>query len=401
LTARRRVSPVGCHAPFDAMVSQTWTDGDAIHGWRGVRANLIRLNAERGVPMTAYHRQSLFWGAVALSVGILLWSLRPVLTPFLLGAMIAYILQPGVEWLVRHRAPRGLAALIMICLFALLVTSFILLVFLVIQKEGPELTKQVPSLAAKLDAMLKPRLAFLGINYSLDLANVREALAAHLLAGEHGAALAVWRYLCTSGNMMISVVANVVLVPLVLFYLLYDRHEAFERMESFVPRRWLARTRDFVAEIDHMMSQYLRGQLLVVAILAVFYPAALTIAGLNIALPVGLLTALAVFIPYIGFATALTLALLAATLQFGDWYGIGAVVIVYWIGQILESVVLTPRFVGERIGLHPLAVIFSLLAFGKLFGFFGVLLALPASAIFALALRELRRRYLTSALYRA
>ncbi|MCO4876965.1 AI-2E family transporter [Paraburkholderia caribensis] len=349
--------------------------------------------------MTAYHRQSLFWGALALSAVFLLWSLRPVLTPFLLGAIIAYVLQPGVEWLVRHRVPRGLAALVMIAFFALLATSIVLLVFVVVQKEGPELTRHVPSFAARLDAALRPRLALLGLSYSLDMANAREALAAHLIAGEHNVAIAVLQYLCTGGNMVISVAEDLLLVPLVLFYLLYDRHEAFERMESFVPRRWLARTRDFAAEIDHMMSQYLRGQVLVVAILAVFYPAALALAGLKIALPIGLLTAFAVFIPYIGFATALALALLAACLQFGDWYGVGAVVVVYATGQILESVILTPRLVGERIGLHPLAVIFALLAFGKLFGFFGVLLALPASAAFALALRELRRRYLTSALY--
>ncbi|MGF6743126.1 AI-2E family transporter [Paraburkholderia atlantica] len=351
--------------------------------------------------MTNYHRQSLIWGAVALSAGILLWSLRAVLTPFLLGAMIAYILQPGVEWLARHRTPRGLAALLMISVFALVITSVALLAFLVIQQEVPEFARQVPSLAAKLEAILKPRLAWLGVSYSLDLASVRDWVAAHLIASEQGAALTVWRYLGTSGNVMIAVVGNAVLVPLVLFYLLYDRHEAFARLESFVPPRWLDRTRDFVAEIDHMMSQYLRGQLLVVAILAAFYPVALALAGLSVALPVGLLTAFAVFIPYFGFASALAMALLAALLQFHDWYGLGAVIVVYGVGQILESAILTPRFVGERIGLHPLAVIFSLLAFGKLFGFFGVLLALPASAVFASALRELRRRYLTSTFYQA
>ncbi|MGF6541256.1 AI-2E family transporter [Paraburkholderia youngii] len=349
--------------------------------------------------MTVYHRQSLFWGAVALAAGILLWVLRPVLTPFLLGAMIAYVLQPGVEWLVRHRAPRGLAAFVMISLFASLVLLLVLLVFAVIQREGPELAKELPSLAAKLDAALKPRLAFLGINHSLDLAHVRDALAARLTSGEHGAVLAVWQYLRTSGNVMFSLVGNAVLVPVVLFYLLYDRHKALERMESFVPRRWLGKTRHFVAEIDQMLAQYLRGQLLVVVILAVFYPAALAIAGLDIALPVGLLTAFAVFVPYIGFSTALVLALLAAFLQFGNWYGFAAVAVIYGIGQILESVVLTPRLVGERIGLHPLAVIFSLLAFGQLFGFFGVLLALPVSAVVVSALRELRRGYLASALY--
>ncbi|REE23554.1 putative PurR-regulated permease PerM [Paraburkholderia sp. BL27I4N3] len=349
--------------------------------------------------MTAHHRQSLFWGAVALTAGVLLWILRPVLTPFLLGAMIAYVLQPGVEWLVRHRTPRGLAAFLMISLFASLVLLFIFLVFVVIQREGPELAKQVPSLAAKLDATLKPQLAHLGINYSLDLAHVRYALTARLISGEHGAVLAVWQYVRTSGNMMISLVGNAVLVPLVLFYLLYDRHEAIERMESFVPRRWLGRTRHFVAEIDQILAQYLRGQLLVVVILAVYYPTVLAIAGLDIALPVGLLTALAVFVPYIGFSTATILALLAAFLQFGNWYGFAAVAVVYGLGQVLESVVLTPRLVGERIGLHPLTVIFSLLAFGQLFGFFGVLLALPVSAVVVSALRELRRGYLASALY--
>lgn len=349
--------------------------------------------------MTVYHRQSLFWGAVALSAGVLLWNLRPVLTPFLLGAIIAYVLQPGVEWLVRHRTPRGLAALIMISVFTSLIALLILLAFAVIEKEGPELTRQIPLMMAKLDARLKPWLAFVGLSYSLDSASIRDALAAHLKASEQGIVFAIWEYLRTSGNVMLSIVSNVVLVPLVLFYLLYDRHEAFARMESFVPRRWLGKTREFVRETDRLMSQYLRGQLLVIAVLAAFYPTALTMAGLDMALPVGLLTALAVFIPYIGFASGLALALLAALLQFGNWYGVGAVIVVYGIGQILESFVLVPRLVGERIGLHPLAVIFALLVFGRLFGFFGVLLALPVSAILASALRELRQRYLASTLY--
>ena len=124
--------------------------------------------------MTLYNRQALLWGAVALTLGVLLWILRPVLTPFLLGALIAYVLQPGVEWLVRHRTPRGLAALAMMLLFALLAALFVLLVFAVIQKEGPELVEQIPSLVAKLNAWLQPKLAFLGLSYSLDLSNVRD-----------------------------------------------------------------------------------------------------------------------------------------------------------------------------------------------------------------------------------
>src|SRR6516164_2938665 len=132
--------------------------------------------------MTVYHRQSLFWGAVGLSAGILLWTLRPVLTPFVLGAIIAYVLQPGVEWLVRHRTPRGLAALVMMFLFASLIALLILLGFVVVRKEGPELASQIPLMLAKLDARLKPWLAFMGLDFSLDLTNIRDTLAAYLKA---------------------------------------------------------------------------------------------------------------------------------------------------------------------------------------------------------------------------
>jgi predicted PurR-regulated permease PerM len=349
--------------------------------------------------MTLHNRQVLSWGAIALAVSVFLWILRPVLTPFLLGALIAYVLQPGVEWMVRHRTPRRVAALVMMLLFAFLVALLVVLLFAVIQKEGPELITQIPSLLAMLNEWMQPKLAFMGLSYSVDLTHVRDMLMVHLKASEQTVALAAWHYLQSSGNLLITVVGNIVLVPLVLFYLLYDRHEAFARLESFVPRRWLGKTRAFMADIDQMLSQYLRGQLLVMGVLAAFYPVALTIAGFDIALPVGLLTGLAVFIPYVGFATGLALALLAGLLQFGNWYGFGTVVAVYGVGQILESFILTPRLVGERIGLHPLAVIFALLAFGQLFGFFGVLLALPVSAVLATGLRELRRRYLASALY--
>jgi predicted PurR-regulated permease PerM len=136
------------------------------------------------------------------------------------------------------------------------------------------------------------------------------------------------------------------------------------------------------------------------AVLAIYYSLALSIARFEIALPLGIFTGLAVFIPYIGFVVGLGLALLAALLQFSSWYGIAAVAVIYGLGQVLESFYLTPRLVGERIGMHPLTVIFALLAFGQLFGFFGVLLALPMSAVTLTGWREIRRIYLASTLYR-
>jgi predicted PurR-regulated permease PerM len=350
--------------------------------------------------LTPYQRQAFVWAAIALGLGILLWLLSPVLTPFLLGAILAYILQPGVAWLVRRRVPRGLAALLMMLMFALLLTVFVLLVLIVVQKEGPQLKQQVPALFAHLHDLLQPKLIAFGVTDALDFASLRDMVMARIEGSAQTVALYAWTSIRTSGNVMITIIGNVVMVPLVLFYLLYDWNAMLARLQLFVPRRLLDKTTQLAVDMDRMLSQYLRGQLLVMAVLAVYYAAALFIAGFEIALPVGIFTGLAVFIPYIGFATGLILALLAAALQFGDWYGFGAVAVVYGVGQILEGFFLTPRLVGERIGMHPLAVIFALLAFGQLFGFFGVLLALPVSAILSVALREMRAGYLASTLYK-
>ena len=341
--------------------------------------------------LTPVQRRAFIWLAIALGVGILLWLLSPVLTPFLLGAILAYILQPGVAWMVRRRVPRAVAALLMMLLFTLLMTMLVLLVLAVVQKEAPQLRQQVPVLFTHINAWLQPKLA---------LPSSCPITRSRMLEGSaQTVALYVWTSVRTSGNVMMTVVGNVVMVPLVLFYLLYDWNRMLARMQAVVPRRWLDKTLQLARDMDQMLSQYLRGQLLVMGVLAVYYAVALTIARFEIALPVGIFTGLAVFIPYIGFATGLALALLAALLQFGDWYGFGAVALIYGVGQIVESFFLTPRLVGERIGLHPLAVIFALLAFGQLFGFFGVLLALPVSAILSVAMRELRQSYLTSTLY--
>ncbi|RQS09430.1 AI-2E family transporter [Burkholderia sp. Bp8998] len=347
----------------------------------------------------SYQRQAVLCGALAVGLGVLMWTLRPVLTPFLLGGLIAYMLQPGVEWLVRQRIPRSLAALVMMLLFASVIVSLGLLVFAVIQKELPALAARIPGFAAQINAWLQPKLAMFGLNGSFDLSSLRNVLTSRIEGGEQSVQLAAWRSVRTGGSALVAVVGNVVVVPLVLYYLLYDRRKFFARIESLVPRPWLGKTYALVTEMDQILSQYLRGQLLVMVVLATFYPIALGLAGFGVALPVGVFTGLAVFIPYVGFATGLVLALLAALLQFGDWYGFGAVALIYGIGQVLETAFLTPRLIGERIGLHPLAAIFALLAFGQLFGFFGVLLALPVSAILATALREVRRRYLASTLY--
>jgi len=198
---------------------------------------------------------------------------------------------------------------------------------------------------------------------------------------------------------MLSLLGNAILIPVVLFYLLSDWPGLVARLQALIPPRARVPTLAFLAECDVVLGQYLRGQLLVMLALAVYYALALALAGFDLALPLGVFTGLAVAVPYVGFGIGLVLALLAGLLQFGALKGLLLVALVYGVGQLLESFVLTPRLVGERIGLNPLAVIFALLAFGTLFGFVGVLVALPASAVMLVALRRARAAYVSSRLY--
>jgi predicted PurR-regulated permease PerM len=209
----------------------------------------------------------------------------------------------------------------------------------------------------------------------------------------------IYSSLKIGGVALIGLMVNVLLAPVVMFYLLLDWHGMLGRFGGVVPRPWHAKLGSVANDIDAVLSQYLRGQILVMAILAVYYSIALWLAGIPSAFSIGVVTGLLIFIPYLGYATGLILALLVATLQFAGWEPIIAVLIVYGIGQVIESFVLTPFLVGERIGLHPLAVIFALMAFGQLFGFVGVLAALPASAALLVGLREVRALYLASRFY--
>ena len=185
-----------------------------------------------------------------------------------------------------------------------------------------------------------------------------------------------------------------------MFYLLRDWNHIFARIDELLPRRWLPTVRTLASQIDRVLAEFLRGQLSVMGVLAVYYVVGLLIVGLQFAVPIGILTGLLVFVPYVGFGLGFILGVLAALLQWHGWPGFIAVLAVYGVGQLLEGYVLVPWLVGDRIGLHPLAVIFALLAFGHLFGFAGVLLALPASAALLVGLRHLRGAYHDSLLYR-
>lgn len=349
--------------------------------------------------LTPAQQRLLAWLALGLTLFGLLWLLAPVLSPFVAAAVMAYALAPLVERCSR-RMPRVLA----VVLIELAVIALVLLLFLmvvpILVKEMPLLREQIPLMADKLNASLAPTLAQFDITLALDVESIKAFLLKHVGANSEDVMAAVLGSVKLGGSVLLALIGNMILIPVVLFYLLMDWPNLLARIWTLVPPKYRQPAAGFLGEVDNMLGHYLRGQLLVMGVLAVFYSATLAIAGFELAIPLGVFTGAAVFIPYVGFGLGLVLALMAGVLQFASLYGVLAVAVIFGIGQLLESFVLTPRLVGERIGLSPLMVIFVLLAFGHLLGFVGVLVALPLSAIGLVALARARRSYMASGLYR-
>lgn len=349
--------------------------------------------------LTPAQRQSFTWIALAAGSALLLWLLAPVLTPFVVAAVLAYALQPLVEGLARRRCPRVLAVLVVEVLALLVGLALLLLIVPVMAKELPLLKSQVPALMDKFNAVVSPALGRLGLTVTLDVASIKGWMMQLLDDNMNdwlATALASARI---GGSVLLSLVGNAILVPVVLFYLLMDWSQLVRRCQSLIPPRMRGSVNRFFSECDEVLGQYLRGQLLVMVALAIYYSVALSLVGFDLALPLGVFTGLAVAIPYVGFGLGLVLALMAAVLQFASLVGVLLVAAVYGLGQLLESFFLTPQLVGERIGLSPLSVIFALLAFGQLFGFVGVLIALPASAVALVVLRRALAAYRDSEMF--
>jgi predicted PurR-regulated permease PerM len=351
--------------------------------------------------LSSAQRRTLSWLALGLVALALLWLLAPVLTPFLIGSVLAYALHPAVERLAAYRVPRVLSVLVVEVAVIVVLFAVLLLMVPILSKELPLLREQIPLLAARMNHSLSPWLAQFGINVALDIDSIKAFVLRFMDANIEDWVTTLLSSARIGGSIVLTLIGNAVLVPVVLFYLLMDWPRLTQRVQSMVPPRLRTGFHGFMGECDIMLGQYLRGQLLVMLSMAAFYSLGLTLFRFDLALPVGVFTGLAMFIPYLGFGLGLLLALLAGVLQFASGYGVLAVAVVYGLGQMLEGFYLTPRLVGERIGLSPLMVIFVLLAFGHLFGFAGVLVALPVSAVLAVAAVRLRGWYLASRLYSA
>lgn len=352
---------------------------------------------------TSTQKTMMTWLAIATLVVLLLWLLGPVLTPFVVAGVMAYALNPLVNKLgvlLRKKTPRVIAVILVELVFIVVLLAVALLIVPILTKQLPLLKAQIPVLFENIHLWLKPILAQFGVKFTFDFAFIKDFVLKYLNTNAEDSVGSVLSSVKLGGSVALAIVGNAVLIPVVLFYLLMDWDNFVARAQAFVPPRMRAGFDSFTKEADAVLGQYLRGQLLVMLALAIFYSLGLALFGLDLAWPIGIFTGLAVFVPYLGFGLGLVLALLSGLLQFASIKALIMVAVVFGAGQMVESFFLTPRFVGERIGLHPVAVIFALLAFGQLFGFVGVLVALPASAVLLVAMRRVQTNYMASALYK-
>lgn len=341
-----------------------------------------------------------YLGTIA-AIGLLIYLLAPILSPFLFAAIVAYICLPLVDRLARRRVPRTLAVVLVLVALLLLVVVLGLVIVPVLHQQFAAFVEHVPEFVDWIRTQVLPWVtSTFGIEIKLDLAQAKSAFADTLKSGE--GRMGEWLSALTSGGVaIIGFFAAMVLMPVLLFYFLRDWYGLADRIGELIPRRHHADAWNISREVDAVLGEFLRGQLSVIAIMSLYFVVALWLAGLEFALPIGVLAGVLVFIPYLGATVGLLLATLSGLVQFDGFWQIVPVWAAFAVGQLLESMVVTPWLVGDRIGLHPVVVIFALLAFGQIFGFFGLLFALPASAALLVALRHLKARYQASDLYKS
>lgn len=333
--------------------------------------------------------RSLLYLLIAMGGLYLLYLLSPILTPFLVAVALAYMFDPLVGRLERRKIGRSWGTVLVMSglLLALILLGLILTPLL--QAQTRMLLAQIPGL---FDWLRESALPWLQARFGFDLAAGQDEILTWLKThlGELGKLTA---YLPSVGNQGLAIVgwlANLLLIPVVTFYLLRDWDRAVQGAVDLLPPALRDKTIAMMGEIDAVLSEFVRGQIAVMVLMALFYSLGLWLAGLHYALAVGVIAGILVFVPYLGVVVGVLLGTLASLSQGGGLATLIPVWAVFGIGQLLEGMWLTPWLVGDRVGLHPVAVIFALMAFGQLFGFFGVLLAIPASAALLVALRHLR-----------
>jgi predicted PurR-regulated permease PerM len=342
----------------------------------------------------------------ALLVGVLLalWSaldlFAAILLPFVMAALIAYFLDPPATRLARLGMPRPAAALLLIVGLIAVGFLFVLLLYPLILAQLGLLLGRVPQYATQFQTWAREVIAHLQERLGSDFVDDK---LRDLVGGQAASVLtflvSTTTRLIGGGFALFNVLTLVVVTPVVAFYLLRDWQAVMRRMDGWLPRRYEGVLRAQAREVDRILSAWIRGQALCCVLLALYYALALSFVGLDFGLIVGLAAGLLSFIPYVGSITAAFLSLGLAFAQFPDWRGVIEVIAVLVMGQILEGYVIYPRFLGDRVELPAVWVIFALFAGGAAFGFLGVMLAVPVAATIGVLCRFWLRRYLASPLY--
>ncbi len=351
--------------------------------------------------MSPHLREHWHWYVAGFALLAFFWLLGPILAPFLIGAGLAYLGDPVVDRLQRWGLSRTLGVVVVFVALSIVGLVALVLVAPMLYQQSIALLKNIPEWLAWVQDVALPWLGLsLPEGVRLDVQGLKDIVAKHWSnAGD--LARTVWSQVSQSGAVFAATVANLLLVPIVSFYLLRDWDDLVAWIAKMIPPRYLPKVSQLAHETDAVMGSFLRGQLTVMLLLAVLYSVGLMLAGLKLALVIGFTAGMLSFVPFLGFAIGFVAAMLAMLVQEQSLLPLVWIALVFGIGQIVESWWLTPTLVGDRIGLHPVAVIFALLAGGQLFGFVGVLLALPGSAAIAVLLRHAKQQWLTSPLYGA
>ena len=324
-----------------------------------------------------------------------------ILLPFLAGMALAYFLDPVADWLERRGLSRLMATIVILIAFVVVFVLALVIIIPIIASQAADFIQRVPGYTTKLQELLLDANSRLVPDWLTSQMGSIKQNAMKILEQGAGFVVTLFQQIWSSGVALLDIISLLVVTPVVAFYMLLDWDHMVEKVDSWVPRDHVETVREIAREMDQTIAGFIRGQGSLCVILGLYYGILLSLVGLNFGLLIGLFAGMISFIPYVGSMVGLVLAVSVALVQFWpDYVDIGLVLAVFFSGQFLEGNILQPRLVGKSVGLHPVWLMFALLAFGALFGFVGLLIAVPAAAAIGVLVRFGIGRYLQSALYR-
>jgi predicted PurR-regulated permease PerM len=354
---------------------------------------------EKTAPIN-WRQQAIFWGGGAIVFGLFLFIFSDILLPFIAGMALAYFLDPVADRLQRFGFSRLWATVVILLAFVVVLVLALMIIVPVLTNQFADLMKNVPDYISRLQSLVTSfDPAWIEHTLGVSAGQLKDGLNS-LMTQAIGFVTGLFKSLWSSGLAIVNIVSLFVVAPVVAFYMLLDWDRMISTVDGWVPREHVGTVREIARQIDRSIAGFVRGQGTLCLILGIYYALGLTVLGLNFGLLIGLLAGLISFIPYVGSLTGLVLAIGVAFVQFWpDWPWVAAVAGVFFVGQFIEGNILQPKLVGKSVGVHPVWLMFALLAFGALFGFVGLLVAVPCAAAIAVIMRFAIARYKASPLY--